>query len=48
MFTTYQDARRVGLVDGLIFETNILRVSPVKLNPSAAWGKIDEDDWLLR
>ena len=29
-FTTYQDARRVRLVDGLIFETNILRVSPVK------------------
>ena len=30
-FTTYQDARRVGLVDGLvIFETNILRVSPFK------------------
>ena len=28
-FTTYQDARRVRLVDGL--ETNILRVSPVKL-----------------
>ena len=28
-FTTYQDARRVRLVDGLIFETNILRVSPV-------------------
>ena len=28
-FTTYQDARRVRL-DGLIFETNILRVSPVK------------------
>ena len=27
-FTTYQDARRVRLVDGL--ETNILRVSPVK------------------
>ena len=27
---TYQDARRVKLVDGLIFETNILRVSPVK------------------
>ena len=26
-FTTYQDARRVRLVDGL--ETNILRVSPV-------------------
>ena len=30
-FTTYQDARRVRLVDGLIFETNILRVSPVKI-----------------
>ena len=30
-FTTYQDARRVRLVDGLIFETNILRVSPVKV-----------------
>ena len=30
-FTTYQDARRVRLVDGLIFETNILPVSPVKL-----------------
>ena len=30
-FTTYQDARRVRLVDGLIFETNILRVSPVNL-----------------
>ena len=29
-FTTYQDARRVRLVDGLIFLTNILRVSPVK------------------
>ena len=29
MFTTYQDTHRVGLVDGLIFETNILRVSPV-------------------
>ena len=29
-FTTYQDARRVRLVDGL--ETNILRVSPVKWN----------------
>ena len=29
-FTTYQDARRVRLVDGL--ETNILRVSPVKKN----------------
>ena len=29
-FTTYQDARLVRLVDGLIFETNILRVSPVK------------------
>ena len=29
-FTTYQDARRVRLVDGL--ETNILRVSPVKTN----------------
>ena len=31
-FTTYQDAPRVRLVDGLIviFETNILRVSPVK------------------
>ena len=34
-FTTYQDARRVRLVDGIetnilqIFETNILRVSPV-------------------
>ena len=28
-FTTYQDARRVRLVDGL--ETNILRVSPVKI-----------------
>ena len=28
-FTTYQDARRVTLVDGL-FETNILPVSPVK------------------
>ena len=26
MFTTYQDARRVRLVDGLIFETNILPV----------------------
>ena len=26
-FTIYQDARRVGLVDGL-FESNILRVSP--------------------
>ena len=35
-FTTYQDARRVRLVDGLIFETNILRVSPVKnKEPSA-------------
>ena len=33
-FTTYQDARRVRLVDGcLIFETNILRVSPVKKCP---------------
>ena len=30
-FTTYQDARRVGLVDGLVFETNILRVSPVNV-----------------
>ena len=29
-FTTYQDARRVRFVDGLIFETNIIRVSPVK------------------
>ena len=29
-FTTYQDARRVRLVDGL-FETNVLRVSPVSL-----------------
>ena len=29
-FTTYQDARRVRIVDGLIFETNILQVSPVK------------------
>ena len=31
-FTTFQDAHRVRLVDGLdiIFETNILRVSPVK------------------
>ena len=28
-FTTYQDARRVRLVDGL--ETNILRVSPVNI-----------------
>ena len=26
-----QDARQVRLVDGLIFETNILRVSPVKV-----------------
>ena len=34
-FTTYQDARRVRLVDGLIFETNILRVSPVKPRPTA-------------
>ena len=32
-FTTYQDARRVRLVDGLIFETNILRVSPVNPSP---------------
>ena len=30
-FTTYQDARRVRLVDGLIFKTNILRVSPVNV-----------------
>ena len=31
-FTTYQDARRVRLVDGLEYlKTNILRVSPVKL-----------------
>ena len=30
-FLTYQDARRIRLVDGrLIFETNVLRVSPVK------------------
>ena len=29
-FTTYQDARRVRLVDGPIFETNILKVSLVK------------------
>ena len=29
---TYQDARRVGLVDGL--ETNILRVSPDKSGKS--------------
>ena len=29
-FTTYQDERRVRLVDGLV-ETNILRVSPVNL-----------------
>ena len=31
-FTTYQnqDARRVRLVDGLMFETNILQVSLVK------------------
>ena len=30
-YTTYQDAHRVRLVDGLEFETNILRVSSVKL-----------------
>ena len=35
-FTTYQDARRVRLVDGL--ETNILRVSPVKID--GAWYNI--------
>jgi len=33
-FTTYQDARRVRLVDGL--ETNILRVSPVNI-----WDEVD-------
>ena len=38
-FTTYQDARRVRLVDGLEFETNILRVSPVKCD--------DVDDIIL-
>ena len=31
-FTTYQDARRVRLVDGLEFETNILRVPYQPLN----------------
>ena len=30
-FTTYQNVRRVKLFDGLIFETNILRVLPVNL-----------------
>ena len=36
-FTTYQDARRVRLVNGL--ETNILRVSPVKLRARVACGR---------
>ena len=39
-FTTYQDARRVRLVDGLIFETNILRVSPVILRVISKGGII--------
>ena len=38
-YVLYQDARRVRLVDGLIFETNILRVSPVKDN-LAGFGKV--------
>ena len=38
-FTTYQDARRVRLVDGL--ETNILRVSPVKQGGEAGLHKTE-------
>ena len=47
-FTTYQDARRVrlvdGLVDGLIFETNILRVSPVNF-ASCYLEKVMKRQW---
>ena len=37
-FITYQDARRVRLVDGLIFETNILRVSPVNIYTTSLYS----------
>ena len=50
-FTTYQDARRLTLVDGLekIFETNILRVSlsPVKFFNKSMWETMCVNKFIL-